>query len=638
MHIIQIKKETETWLVAMCSDKKEITEYFGTLSEELQADASCFEIPIKTFPFIIIQHTQKPHDSDSYFEYCDFETLQIRIDEARQNRVEFEDNVYFKYYYINETYFQMITEDNFMKYRSHTSVTNYILDQPYAITLFHEEVKRNASNYDVDRLDELFEHTKTLFNSELEKEDLAINGYESLFWDMNYDHACGKLTDMGVEYLLPMVDKMEQLLGEKKWLHRSYALHILLEETCKKTPDTALMILKDTIEAFEQYLISNPEERMEIHRLLSLAYRWMIKTDTDTAFSFWQLAVQELEKGIDFDPERGAWRLLFELIYIPISKDQKIKNGQEEAQKWFVAKIENLEETLGATISFQIASAYLHLKETREWRNTGQIYPEEPLLYWAEKAIAYDPEEITRIDLHQCAEFFSKIGSRTKRIDFLVKTILLYERVITATDDCAMEVYYIANLWKQIADIHLENHEQALADEAITESRLLYERYIDPIKTNSSVYLHYIELLEYCYNYEGNISKPSLTELKAIATELEMQLTGFMSYPYALLMRVALYENNEIQAIVHATKCLILHELCVDSNFKAFFEEYKDSDFHRVKKFLKETIEFMEEVEDNYYFHPQIKWEKLSTMSDQELLTYWEKRKEEIRNRPAKEF
>jgi hypothetical protein len=633
MYIVQIKKETETWIVAICQIEEDAANYLKTLPEEIQADALLFEVPIEYYPFILIQNTETPHNSDSYFEYSNFETLQTRIDTARKNRIDSDEHVYFKYYYISEPYTQMVSDNNFMHYLSHTSVTNHTLDQPYPISFFHEEVKKNASRYDLDRLDQLFEHTKTQFTSALEKEDLALNGYESLFWEMNYDHACSKLTEDGMSFLLPMVDNMEILLGEKKWQHRSFALHILLEHACKNNPETALGILQDTVNAFEQYLIAQPEEKLEIHRLLSLSYRWMMQTDPDTAFQFWQQAVSEIEKAIDADPEKASWSSLFDLLYIPYPEHSGIKDAQKKLQEIFNKKTEELENTLGAAISYPIALAYQHLKEQLEWKNIENISPESTALRWAEKAIAYNPDSITRIDLHECAEFFNRIGFHTQRIDFLLKTISLHERVIKATDDCPMEIYYIASIWKQIAVIHLTNKEQILADEAIGQAQSIYKKHLNQIKSNRSSFLHYAEFLEYCYTYEGAIPKPTLSELKHVANEIEMESEGFLSYPYVLLMRIALFENNEQQAIIQGTKSLILHELCADSTFNGLCEEFADTNFNEFNHFLQETKLFMKEVSEGYYYNPDIKWNQLRTMSSEEIRMYWEKRKEEIRKR-----
>lgn len=634
MHILKIKKPTATWIVGISQYKEDITEYLETLSDNIQTDAFIFEIPFEYYPFIIIENTKLAHNSDSYFEYCDFENLQKRIAIAKEQRLDSAEHIYFKYYYINEPYAQMVSDENEMKYLRHTTVTNQELDEPYEITFFHEEIKKNVSNYDIDRLDQLFEHTKTKFNSAQEKEDLALNGYDSLFWEMNYDHACGKLTDEGIGYLIPMVENMEVLLDEKKWQHRSFAQHILLEQACQKRPKSAGSILQETIEAFDNYLISHPEEKPEIHRLLSLAYRWMMKAEPTNATTYWQLAVSEITKAIDHNPEEASWSSLFELMYMQLHQDGKLSEEQIELQKTIQTKTEALENQFGVAIAYPIALGYQQLKDYLEWNNIDNRFPDSDALHWAEKSLRYHPENVSRIDLHESAEFFNKIGWQTNRIAFLEKTISIYERIGKSIDDGALEVYYIANILKQIAEIHANNGEQQLADQSIKQAQRMYEKNITLIKSNKSSFIHYAEFLEFCYAYEGNIIKPTVQELKQIAIEVEIQSEGFISYPYLLLMRMALLENNEKQAILELIKSLILHELCADSTFDTLFEEFKSSSFNELKAFINETQSFIKEVNTDYYYDPKIKWEQLSTMSEDELRTYWENRKEEIRNRP----
>lgn len=633
MYITKIKQPTDTWIVSICQIEEDATTYLATLPASVQADAVLFEIPFEYFPFILIQNTDLPHDSESYFEYCEFETLQARIENTRAQKVDSEDHSYFNYYYISEPYEQRVKEENYMKYLHHTSVTNDVLNEPYPITLFHEEIKKNADNYDLDRMDQLFEHTKTKFTSAIEKEDLALNGYDSLFWDMNYDHACGKLTDEGIELLLPMVEKMELLLGEKKWEHRAFAQHILLEHACKEHPQTAFAILEETIKAFNNYIISNPEETLEIHRLVSLAYRWMMEVDPNNAFYYWELALAEIKSAIDFSPEKASWSSLFELLYISY-EDVKITETQIDAQNSIQEKIEVLEKQLGAAISYPIAFAYQQLREYFKWNKLENVFPESLALRWAEKSLAYNPIETTRIDLHESAEFFNKIGLQTNRIDFLVKTISIYERIIKGVDDYTSEIYCIIKIWKQIADINIKNIEYPLADKAIEQAQAIYNKHIELVKRNRSIYMHYAAFLEFCYNYDGNITKPTLAELKQIMKEVEIESEGFYSSPYVSLMHIALYESDEKQAILECTKSLILHELCADNTFIELSEEFESSSFNELKHFLHETKLFMEEVNENYYYNPDVKWKQLRTMTSEEIRAYWKKRKEEIRNRP----
>ncbi|MCR6640238.1 MAG: hypothetical protein NVV82_14920 [Sporocytophaga sp.] len=215
MYVIEVKQQTESWLVAICPQEEQATEYLNSLSSDIQAIASCYKIAIETFPLIVIEHKGLVPETISRFEFCSIENLQVRFNILRKQKNSDQENVYFKYYFIDEDYFQLASDENYMTYLPHTIVTNDVLDEPYDVTVFHEYIKKSVSTYYIDGLDQLFEQTKTVYTSRLEKEDLALNGYDALFWKMNYDHACGKLTEVGIQYLLPMVEHMEHLLGEK---------------------------------------------------------------------------------------------------------------------------------------------------------------------------------------------------------------------------------------------------------------------------------------------------------------------------------------------------------------------------------------------------------------------------------------
>ncbi|WP_348799743.1 hypothetical protein [Flavobacterium adhaerens] len=636
MYIVKINKETETWIVAICQIEEDAINYLKTLPDEIQLAATLFEIPIEYYPFILIENTQLSHDQESYFEYCDFEKLQNRLEVARKNRQVSEEHIYFKYFYIAEPYGQMVSDKNFMQYLNPTSVTNFELDEPYPIDFFHEEIKRNVRHYDIDKLDQLFEHTKTNFNSDLEKKDLALNGYDGLFWEMNYDYACGKLTDSGISFLIPMIEKMEILLGEKKWQHRSFAQHILLEQACQKESKTAKAVLKDTVEAFENYVTVHPEEKLEIHRLLSLAYRWMMPVEPKNGLLYWELAISEMKKAINFSPEKASWSSLLELMFIDLADDGKLTGEQIALQTEMQTEMQTLENQFA--IEYPIAKAYQELKEFLEWNAIEYRFPTEQALYWAEKSLAYTPIEANRIDLLESAEFFHKIGLQTKRFDFLEKAVSIYQYSIEYTEDGALEVHLISNILKQIAEMHLQNGAREVANSSIEKAREIYEKNLAAIKSNKSSFIHYTEFLEFCYASGEYYIKPTIQELKKLALELEIESEGVISYPYVLLMRIALDENNEQQAIVELTKMLILFELCVDAEFESLIEELKNSNHNQVKAFLRESNLFMNEVSENYYYDPKIEWKKLRTMSSDELLQYWKNRKVAIKNRPSFEI
>ncbi|GGF21366.1 hypothetical protein [Flavobacterium limi] len=633
MYIIKITEETQSWLVAICLYEEQYLAYMESLSDEVYAKASFFEIEMETFPFVVIENTDISHQLDSYFGISTLEALQDCIETLRDEKNPGQKEPYFKYYYIDEDYFQVNPDQNYMLFLRHTEVTNDFLEKPYVISVFHEEIDKYVTNYDVNGLDKLFEQTKSTHSSKLEKEDLAINGYDSLFWKMYYDYNSDKLTEKGIQCLLPMVEKMEILHDEKRWKNRSYALHIVFETACMNKSETVFPLFRETLEAYDNYLISHPEDKLEIHRLAYLIYRMMIEREPENALLYWENSIVEIKKAIVFNPEKASWVSFLELLYYPFEKDD-ISRMQTEELNRFNIEIKKLEKERGSVLAYKIALGYQDMKEFMQWKKIENVFPENAAFQWAEKALAYMPEEISRTGLYECAEFFSKTGTNMSRVDFLEKAISLYEQALKTDENNFLEIFYIVTILREIAGIYLQNNQQSLADDAIIQARLMFENNIEKVKSNPSLNLRYAEYLEFCYTYSGNINKPSLSELKSVAEEIEVQSEGFYSYPYGMLTCIALLEGNEAEAILQATKSLILHELCAKATFLDLFKQFKDSQYNQLKAFLDETILFIEEVEENYYYNPELSWEKLNKMSNEALTVYWEKRKEEIRNRP----
>ncbi|MCR6640239.1 MAG: hypothetical protein NVV82_14925 [Sporocytophaga sp.] len=408
----------------------------------------------------------------------------------------------------------------------------------------------------------------------------------------------------------------------------------MLEQACKEDPEKVPYILEETIDAFNNYLLSDPKEALEIHRLLSTAHQMVMEVDRRHAFLHWVNALDEIRKAITLSPEKASWSTLLQLIYMPLNDDVEWQHMQLKARESCELEMMVLEGKYGSSISYTLALAYQQFKEYVEWKKLKNVFPEDLALSWAEKALSYNPQEITRMDLHECIEFFHRIGSSRMRVDFLLKTISLYERLLKASSDFALEVSQIVGIWKEIAEINLRNQEKVKADKALAEAQAIYRKHFDQVKSNPSTYLRYAEFLEYCsFTYDGTINKPSLSELKDVTDEVEIQSKGFLSYPYVLLMRIALFQNDEKQAILELTKSLILHECCISSTIDNLLEEFKNSNYKEVYTFLNETKLFMEEVSKNYYYDPALSWKQLRTMSAEELKVYWENRKDEIRNR-----
>src|SRR5690606_27597326 len=131
------------------------------------------------------------------------------------------------------------------------------------------------------------------------------------------------------------------------------------------------------------------------------------------------------------------------------------------------------------------------------------------------------------------------------------------------------------------------------ANTYLTKAVLLYDQFIDKVHSNRSVLMHYTKFLERCYLYPGNIKKPGLEKIKSLAKQTEEEGEGMYSAPTLLLTRLALYENNEKEAIFHVTRLLLLHELCVDDKLRELQQSSIVGPFSQLQEFLKEILTFM---------------------------------------------
>src|SRR5690606_1986467 len=105
------------------------------------------------------------------------------------------------------------------------------------------------------------------------------------------------------------------------------------------------------------------------------------------------------------------------------------------------------------------------------------------------------------------------------------------------------------------------------------------------------------------------------------------------SAPTLLLTRLALYEKNEKEAIFHLTRLLLLHELVMREEFINLQQSPIVKPFPQLQEFLKESLTFMDEIEEGYYLDTKIKWDLLKLMGHDEIAVNWEKRKIELKNR-----
>ncbi len=644
MYIIEVKSGNLCWVAAVYNNEIEGVDYLNLFKNAGHKDIQIKELSIE-FPVYVIERTQ--NDGANYFEYLsetDYFALIVRQKQNKYHKDSF--GLYFTVYYFDEVYFQHPYENSFMGTLNHVYVDNYYLESEDADKRLGETyIKRLVKNLNLDELDNIFD--KYLKKGTIEQKKELGEAYYDSFCDMNYDFACSKLTDYGISLLLPVLDKASLLL-ENDLLEAYVSAHmILLEDAIEKYPDKVNEYFQLSVDIINRFLNESPENKQEGNRNLGLVYEMMTEYNHYHP-DFWLKSIHYIQKSIKINPVEGDWFSYLKLLYVPY-KNRKVRkidtnNDIEELyRQWNEYRIKEIEEfkkfvrtsiDYDSNASLPLALAYKRLREYLAWlKDDLASFPENEYVYWINEAKRWQGENTTRIDLTEAAFFFKAEGIRLGKIDLLENAARLFQKLIDKLEDTAFEVNYLAETWEAISNIHLKNKEYNLANTYLTKAVLLYDQFIDKVHSNRSVLMHYTKFLERCYLYPGNIKKPGLEKIKSLAKQTEEEGEGMYSAPTLLLTRLALYENNEKEAIFHVTRLLLLHELCVDDKLRELQQSSIVGPFSQLQEFLKEILTFMNEIEEGYYLDTKIKWEQLKLMGHGEIASSWEKRKIELKNR-----
>lgn len=635
---VEVEENTKRWIAAVSQNKIMTKSYRDGLSVSSQIKG--FEA--NEFPVYAIETFNEEANS---FYFVNKNQLLELIRKQKEDTVAHEDHIYFTFYTFETDYFQEPTVKSLMGALEHTHVDNaFLQEETLTKSEYHFEICSLANNYDIDGLDSLFKLIISS-NNDLAKYDLAHYGYQSIFWNLIYDYACNKLPESGIDLLLDLIENEEFLLKKKNWPARTEAHFVLLETACSKGNKEIIYYLRQLNKALLQLLNESAESTEEIYQKQASAYALVADALPAKHAEHWEKAILALQNGIHENPETADWNLYAHLIFLPVPEIDTYNNAKDKSQGT-LQKYQKLEqdtfqdllkkqEHASNKMPYLFALNLYNLKEYMEWEKVDFTYFPQPLyFYWLDQSVKTDLPPFNRIDLNEACHFFHNEGIRLGRVDLLEKAIGLYNRIIEKTEEYSYEIHYLATAMEDISKILYQSGKVDEANNYVNKARQIYEQYIDKVKANYSVHLHYGEFLERCFQSEEKILKPDLATLQAIAIAVEAQGKGFYSTPIFLRMRIALYENKEEEAIYHLTKSLILHELCIDSEVDQLVEEYKDSAYIKFIQFLLETQKFMKSVRKNYYYDPQPGWEVLKNMSFQETLFCWEKRQNEIKNRP----
>lgn len=648
MHIIEVKSENLCWVAAVYFHENAGKDYLNLLKQAGHSHIEIKKLSVNDFPVYAIERTHSDEMGEiNYFEYMDEAGYFSLIGQQKQNKYHTDNfGLYFTAYYFNEDYFQHPYDKSFMGTVNHVYVDNYYLESEDAEKSLGETyIKRLVKNLNLDELDNIFD-TYIKKGSTEQKKELGDAYYDS-FCDMSYDFACGKLTDYGISLLLPVLDKASLLLKEDL-LEAYVSAHMtLLEDAIEKHPDKVNEYFQSAVNILEQFMKESPENEQEGKRNLGLVHEMMTEYHHFN-LDFWSKSITYIKESIQIKPIEGDWFSYLKLLYVPyeIRRTQKIDSNtavDELYRQWdeyrikeigvFKPFVKTMIDT-DSNSSLPLALAYKRLKEYLVWlKDDLASFPENDYGYWINEAKQWQGQNTTRIDLTEAAFFFKAEGIRLDKIDLLETATRLFQKLIDKLEDTAFEVNYLAETWEAISNIHLKNKKYVLADKYLNKTVLLYDQFTNKVYSNPSVLMHYTKFLERCYLYPGNIVKPTLEKIKSLAQQTEEEGEGMYSEPTMLRIRLALYENKEKEAVFHVTRMLLQHELCIEDALRSLQQNPIVTPFPHLQEFLKDTLIFMKEIEENYYLDTKIKWDQLKVMDQDEIASSWEKRKIELKNR-----
>lgn len=470
---------------------------------------------------------------------------------------------------------------------------------------------------DIEDLYEQYKDTGTA----AQKAELAEK-YLDLFSELSYDFACGKLTEDGVELLLPIVEKIEVLQQTISWSLRAQVHELLMENAeANEDPERVIKHGKLAIEAAMNQLSEEEDKQQIYYERISFCYSSLMDYIPLEADELWEKSLQFIKASILDNASRANWVHYLKLIYLP--------SGEEERslfRQWALS----LDENRG--LGFTIASSFIRYKELLEYTDPDTPFPQDEYNFWLEKSLEDEPVEANNFEISGMGHFYRKEGVRLHRIDLLERSLIYFEKMFYEFSE-PFAIHYITDVLEQIAIIYRQLELYERADAIITQALEWNEDKQEFIEDNFSLLLHYARFLENCYHYPGNIPRPTLGFIHTIVRQAEETGQGYYSGPYLLQARMALVQKDERLAVVYLSKAMLLHELCIEDSIKEFFENLAKDTYPYLEKFLKNTIIFMKEVSEGYYFNPKIKFAELVQMSDDAVVEGWILRKAEIKAR-----
>ncbi|MBL3658395.1 hypothetical protein [Fulvivirga sediminis] len=636
MFSIEVVSQNLRWIAAIYKNRTEGEKYLENL-KSLGHAVEELEMPhLHSFPVYAIERMSEGSPQNCFEHLSEPEYLQL-IEHQQKNRSQKDDfEAYFTVYHFSTAHFQEPYENSLMGALDHIHVDDYYLDNELArLSLSESYIERMASDYNIAALFNLFEDLKN--SSDKETKSNLAEGLLSLFANMDYDHACGKLTTDGINYLLPILEKAKILSNEPLLTYFSRAYLILLQEAInnQEPEETILLYMEKAIEVNESVIHSDDEELQEAYHNLAMAFELILEHKPSAYYL--EQAYHNIQKSIAMDTNNGDWQLYLRLIFIPISatapNDQKAISTLQLSEKSNFQQFAEEKFMQNNNISMTICQSIHQLKEHLKWHKLPEaLFPEDLYSPWIERALDWEINSSGRIEVNENAHFLHNEGIRLERIDLLNKAAYLYQRLIDAVESPAFEVYYLAKNAEAISDIYLKQGELNKGYLYRNKATEIYETHIDTVMNNYSTHAHYTEFLFSNYFFDEPIHKPSIEELEKHAVLCEHEGNGHYSKPTSLRIKLALHENKEEKAIFLMSRLLILLELLYDevNDLLDTTDASKHPSFYQL---LLDTKALFQEISDHYYYHPKLRWDDVKDMSPDTIISTWENRKAELKEK-----
>jgi len=494
-----------------------------------------------------------------------------------------------------------------------------------------------AENYDLEGLEQLYrEYSET--GTEVQKRELAEEGFLELLNNMDFDFSFGKLTETGIELMLPIVEKAEKLLGKTLWYQRGRAYSVLTQtrlkhswETARKYGESAINAYLEAIEAGKQVVMQTEDDLIEgfsAHRSLAEIYSIFAEADAENRLEWWRQALHWTEKTIELDPLGSYWVEYLKLLYWPYGKEEVSFDELRERERERFRRMTREFAGRVPGLAYQLASEYKRFWDRLEWHHLDTaIFPAADYFDWLEKAKDW-PGRDNNLDLSEMAHLYHNEGNRLQRRDLLWEALQRYQWMIGVDRDSAFPVLYTANTLESLANLCRAEGKLREAGDYLNKAQGLFEKHLKLVKSNFSVLIQYAEFLERCtYEYAGHHHRPKLQNILGLALEAERIGEGFYAGPGFLLARCALRQWDGQTAVFHLTRLLLLHELCLEEDFRKLQDAPLFTGVSEVRDFITESLKFMASIRESYYLHQTMPWKQLEPLSPAQVTEAWQARR-----------